>query len=96
MGGSGTVRGVTVSGTVVRKERPELDQAERVGDPHRHRADLEAAAHVGADLVGHVAAPAVADALEHEAGPGAEHVGHVVLEQQHAARASGPRWSATG
>ena len=32
----------------------ELDQAERVADPHRHRADLEAAAHVGADLVGHL------------------------------------------
>ncbi|MGH3361331.1 MAG: hypothetical protein ACRDOM_02640, partial [Nocardioides sp.] len=30
-------------------------------------------------------APAVPDALEHEPGPGAEHVGHLVLEQQHAA-----------
>ena len=64
----------------------ELDQAERVADPHRHRADLEAAAHVGAHLVGHVPAPAVADALEHEARAGAEHVGDLVLEQQHAAR----------
>ena len=74
----------------------ELDQAERVLDPHRDRADLEAAAHVGADLVGHVAVPAVADALEHEPRPGAEHVGEVVLEQEHAARACGPRWPATG
>ena len=32
-----------------------------------------------------MAAPAVADAVEHEPRPGAEHVGHVVLEQQHAA-----------
>ena len=86
------MRGVTVSGTVVLEGAAELDQAERVADPHRHRADLEPAAHVGADLVGHVPAPAVADALEHEPRPGAEHVGDVVLEQQHAARASGPRW----
>ena len=64
----------------------ELDQPERVADPHRHRPDLEPAAHVGAHLVGHVRAPAVADALEHEPGPGAEDVGHVVLEQQHAVR----------
>ena len=63
----------------------ELDQAEGVADPHGHRADLEAPADVGAHLVGHVPAPALADPVQHEARPGAEHVGDVVLEQQHAA-----------
>ena len=64
----------------------ELDQTERVADPHGHRADLEAAADVGAHLVDRVPAPAVPDPVEHEARPGAEHVGDVVLEHQHAAR----------
>ena len=63
----------------------ELDEAERVADPHAHRPDLELAADVGADLVGRVAAPALADAVEHEPRPGAEHVRDVVLEQQRAA-----------
>ncbi len=62
----------------------ELDQTERVTDPHRHRPDLEAATHVGAHLVGHRVPPALADALEDEPRPGAEHVGHLVLEQQYA------------
>ncbi len=63
----------------------ELDQPERITDPHRHRPDLEVTADVGAHLVAHVPLPAVADALEHEARPGAEHVRHVVLQQQYAA-----------
>ena len=63
----------------------ELDQPEGVADAHAHRSDLELAAHVGAHLVGRVAAPPLTDAVEHEAGAGAEHVGHVVLEQQRTA-----------
>ena len=92
IGGSGTVRGVTVSGTVVWKERPSSTRPNGSLTRTRHRPDLEAAAHVGAHLVGHVPAPALADAVEHEPRAGAEHVGHVVLQQQHAARACGPRW----
>ena len=41
--GSGTVRGVTVEGHGGAERPAELDQAERVADPHRHRADLELA-----------------------------------------------------
>ena len=64
----------------------ELHQPERIADPHAHRPDLEAAADVGAHLVDRVPAPAVPDPVEHEARPGAEHVGDVVLQHQHAAR----------
>ena len=48
--GSARPCGVTVRGTVVRKARPS-STSRRVGDAHRHRTDLEVAAHVGADLV---------------------------------------------
>ena len=64
----------------------QLDQAERIAHAHRHRPHLEPAADVGAHLVGDVAPPPVPDAVEHEARPGAEDVGKVVLQQQHPAR----------
>ena len=66
-------------------ERPaELDEAERVGHPHRHRADLELSAQLRAHLVGRVAAPPVPEALQDEARAGAEDVGESLLQQQHA------------
>ena len=86
MGGSGTVRGVTVSGTVVRKVRPSSIRPNGSVTRTVIGPISKLASHVGADLVGHVSSPAVGDALEHEAGTGAQHVGHLVLEQQHAAR----------
>ena len=50
-------------------ERPvELDQAERVAEPHLHRADLEAAADVGADLVADGALPARAHPVDTKRG----------------------------
>ena len=62
----------------------ELDEAERVGHPHRHRTDLELSAQLRAHLVRRVPAPAVAESLEHEARSGAQDVGESLLEQQHA------------
>ena len=72
----------------------ELDHPERVAHPHAHRADLEAPAHVGADLVGHVAAPAVADPLEHEARAGRRARRGPGPRAAAGRSASGPRWSA--
>ena len=65
----------------------ELDEAEGVGDPHRHRADLELSAQLGAHLVGRVPAPAVAR------GPPARSAGGCRGRRGGAPRAAARPWA---
>ena len=78
----------------------QLAHAERVGQPDRQRTEAVAAAHVRPHGVGHLAAAARLDPVEHEPRPGPEHVGDLVLDQQQPGRQpgdvlqpQGDRWS---
>lgn len=62
----------------------QLDQPEGVGQAQLERAERIAAAQVGADPVGHLAAAAGFDPVQYEARARAQYVGHPVLEHQQA------------
>ena len=71
-------------------ERPgQLTKPERVGEPHRQRADAIATAHLGPDRVGDLAHPLGLDPVQHEAGAATQDVGQRVLHQQHPAGQAG-------
>lgn len=62
----------------------QFDQPEGVGQPQLERAQRVAAAQVGADPVGHLAAAAGLDPVQDEPRARAQYVGHPVLEHQQA------------
>ncbi len=70
-------------GVGLREGAGQFAHPEGVDEPQLERAERIAAAQVRADPVGHLAPAARLHPVQHEPGPGPEHIGHPVLEHQH-------------